>query len=261
MMLFSNACRLIICSLLSLSVHSETVRGAHRKLTSSVNLGSAENYVILAKTGISTVPDSAITGDIAVSPIDATAMTGFSLTADSTEEFSTSAQITGSAYAANYNTPTPALLTAAVGAMETAYLDAEARDNNEAARIDLGGGTLGGAFGGATTQLTPGIYTFGSDVAISASIYFKGSNTDIFIIQIEGNLEQIANTQVILEDGALAKNIFWQVSGKVTVGTDAQMKGILLVKTDVLFKTGSSLSGRVLAQTACNLQKATISAL
>jgi hypothetical protein len=38
----------------------------------------------------------------------------------------------------------------------------------------------------------------------------------------------------------------------------ANMKGILLVKTDVLFKTGSSLNGRVLAQTACNLQMATI---
>jgi hypothetical protein len=39
------------------------------------------------------------------------------------------------------------------------------------------------------------------------------------------------------------------------------MKGILLIKTDVLFETESSLSGRVLAQTACNLQKATITHL
>jgi hypothetical protein len=31
-----------------------------------------------------------------------------------------------------------------------------------------------------------------------------------------------------------------------------------LVKTDVVFVTGSSLNGRVLAQTACNLQMATI---
>jgi hypothetical protein len=36
------------------------------------------------------------------------------------------------------------------------------------------------------------------------------------------------------------------------------MEGILLVKTDVTFVTGSSLNGRVLAQTACALQKATI---
>src|ERR1035437_222016 len=38
----------------------------------SVNLGTAGNFVILAKSGISTVPTSAITGDIGVSPIDST---------------------------------------------------------------------------------------------------------------------------------------------------------------------------------------------
>jgi hypothetical protein len=36
------------------------------------------------------------------------------------------------------------------------------------------------------------------------------------------------------------------------------MEGILLVKTDVIFKTGSSLSGRILAQTRADLQMATI---
>jgi hypothetical protein len=49
-----------------------------------------------------------------------------------------------------------------------------------------------------------------------------------------------------------------QVSGNAVVGAGAHMEGILLVKTDVLFITGSSLSGHILAQTACNLQMATI---
>jgi hypothetical protein len=44
-----------------------------------VNLGTACNYVIMAKTGISTVPTSIIAGDIAVSPIAASAITGFGL--------------------------------------------------------------------------------------------------------------------------------------------------------------------------------------
>src|SRR3989339_1670007 len=47
-----------------------------------VNLGTAGNFVILTKSGISTVPSSAITGDIGVSPIDQTAITGFSLILD-----------------------------------------------------------------------------------------------------------------------------------------------------------------------------------
>jgi hypothetical protein len=51
--------------------------------------------VILTKTGVSTVPDSVITGDIGVSPIAATAMTGFGLIMDSGGEFSTSSQLHG----------------------------------------------------------------------------------------------------------------------------------------------------------------------
>ncbi len=46
----------------------------------SVELGTAGDYVILAKSGISTVPSSAVTGNIGVSPIGATAITGFSMT-------------------------------------------------------------------------------------------------------------------------------------------------------------------------------------
>jgi hypothetical protein len=257
-MLFSNACHFVFFSILSLSAHAETVRGAQRELASAVNLGTAGNYVILTKSGIDTVPASAITGNIAVSPIAATAMTGFSLTADSTNQFSTSTQITGKAFAANYATPIPTHLTTAVGDMEGAYLDADGRDNVDADRINLGTGTLGGAYGGATAPLTPGVYTFGSDVTIGSDITFSGSSTDIFIIQMTGNLIQVAGTGVYLTGGALAKNIFWQVTGNAMVDTGAHMEGILLVKTDVLFKTGSSLKGRVLAQTACNLQKATI---
>ena len=58
--------------------------------------------------------------------------------------------------------------------------------------------------------------------------------------------------------GVLAKNIFWQVATSVMVGAGAHMEGILLIKTGATFITGSSLEGRVLAQTACVLQSASI---
>jgi hypothetical protein len=74
-------------------------------------------------------------------------MTGFKFTADSTGTFSTSDQITGKVYAANYADPTPTELTVAVGAMETAYTDADGRDAGVGARLNLGAGTLGGSGG------------------------------------------------------------------------------------------------------------------
>jgi hypothetical protein len=226
--------------------------------TATVNLGTAENYVILAKSGITTVPASVITGDIAVSPIAGTFMTGFSFfPMESGGTFSSSSQITGMAFAADYAVPTPALLTTAVGDMQTAFTDAAGRGPAVGPRLNLGSGILGGDFGGPTAPLTTGVYTFGTGVTIASTIYFEGSDTDVFIIQMAGNLVQAANTNVIL-NGARAENIFWKVSGNVNVLAGAHLEGILLVQTDVTFVTGSSLYGRVLAQTACALQKATI---
>lgn len=57
-----------------------------------------------------------------------------------------------------------------------------------------------------------------------------------------GSLLQDAGTMVLL-DGVLAENIFWQVAGQVNIGAGAHMEDVLLVKTDALFVTGSSLDG------------------
>jgi hypothetical protein len=59
-----------------------------------VDLGTASDFAVLTKAGVSTVPQSVITGDVGCSPIAVTALTGFSLTADSSNEFSTSTQVT-----------------------------------------------------------------------------------------------------------------------------------------------------------------------
>jgi hypothetical protein len=53
----------------------------------------------------------------------------------------------------------------------------------------------------------------------------------------------------------------WQVAGYVDAATTSHLEGIFLVKTKVVFKSGSSLNGRILAQTASNLDSATITQL
>ena len=85
-----------------------------------VNLGSAGNYVILTKSGISTVPPCAVTGDLGASPIDSTAIPGVSLILDGSGQFATSSQVTGRVYAPDYSAPTPVTLTAAISDMQTA---------------------------------------------------------------------------------------------------------------------------------------------
>jgi hypothetical protein len=234
--------------------------------TPVVILGKASNYAILSKTGISTVPQSVITGNIAVSPIAAGSITGFALNLDvaGQEATDTTSQVNGYAYAANYGGATADALTTAVSAMETAYTDAAGRTNSDGARIDLGAGILGGAYGGPTAPLTRGVYTFSTNVNIATDIYFKGTENDVFIIQISKDLLQAESVKVFLQPTSLgtpkSENIFWQVAGFVSVGTTAHMEGIVLSMTSITFKTGSSLNGRILAQTACVLQSATITA-
>ncbi|MDP1859920.1 MAG: ice-binding family protein, partial [Gemmatimonadaceae bacterium] len=73
-----------------------------------VELGAADTYVILAKSKISNVPTSAITGNIGLSPAAASYITGFALRLPAGGTFSKSSQVTGNVYAADYAVPTPA---------------------------------------------------------------------------------------------------------------------------------------------------------
>jgi hypothetical protein len=211
------------------------------------------------------VPTSVITGDIAVSPISGSAMTGFAFSMDPGGDFATAAQVTGKAYAASYSGATATLLTTAVSAMETAYLDAAGRPNADGSRINLGAGILGGVNpGGPDSPLTPGIYTFATDVILTGNVHFKGN--EVYIIQITENFVQAAKYNVILDaadatagtNQAKPEKIFWQVGGVSVVGPGAHMEGIILAKNNIEFITGSSLNGRVLTQKKCSLQLATI---
>jgi len=214
-----------------------------------VELGTAGDFVVLAKSGISTVPTSAITGDLGISPAAATFITGFSLTVDSTNEFSTSPQITGRVYAADYATPTPSKLTAAVGDMELAFTDAAGRAPDV---TELGAGNIGGL------TLGRGVYKWGTGLLIPTDVTLTGSATDVWIFQIAQNLTLSGGARVILAGGALAKNVFWQVAGLVELGTTAHCEGVVLTRTSVTLRTGATINGRLLAQTAVDVDSSTI---
>jgi hypothetical protein len=213
-----------------------------------IDLGNAGNFGILAKSGISTVPGSQVTGDMGVSPISATAITGFSLILDGSGRFSTSTQVTGKIYAADYATPTPVVLTATVGDMEIAYNDATGRSLPDFTELETG------SIGGLT--LDPGLYKWGTTVLINADVTIAGGPDDVWIFQIAGNLTVASSASVILSGGAQAKNIFWQVAGGVgvDVGTAAHVEGVILAKAGINMQTGASINGRLLAQTAVTLQ-------
>ena len=209
-------------------------------LLAVVDLGAAADYVILAKTAISNVSTSAVTGDLGLSPAAQSFVTGFALT-DATG-YATSAQVTGKVYAADQTSPTPINLTTAVNNMLTAYNDAAGRPSPDFSELSTG--NLGGK------TLTRGLYKWTNTVTIPTNVTISGGATDVWIFQIAGDLTMSSAVNITLAGGAQAKNIFWQVAGTVTIGTTSHIEGNILSMTGITFQTGASMNGRALAQTA-----------
>lgn len=210
----------------------------------TVNLGSAGNFVILTKSGISTTGTTSITGDIGVSPIVASAITGFDLILTAAGTFSTSARVTGKVYAADYAPPTPAVMTTAISDMQTAYTDAAGRASTV---TELGAGNIGGL------TLVPGVYKWGTGVVVPVDVTLSGGANDVWIFQIAQTLTVSSGVHINLAGGAQASNIFWQVAGQTTIGTTAVFNGNILDQTAIVLNTGAVLNGRALAQTAVTL--------
>ncbi len=116
------------------------VHAAAMSQSTTVNLGTAGNFVILAKTGVSTTGVTAITGAVGISPAAASFITGFGLIADASNTFSTSSLVTGKVYASNYAPPTPTNMTTAISDMQTAYTDAAGRNLPDS--IEMGAGDI-----------------------------------------------------------------------------------------------------------------------
>lgn len=210
----------------------------------AVELGTAGNYVLLAKTGISTTGTTDILGDIAVSPVDRTALTGFGESLDASGTFATSPLVTGKLFAANMSPDTPTILTTAVSDMETAYTSAAgvAVDFTE-----LGAGEIGGL------TLDRGVYKWSSGVLVTSDVTLHGSATDVWIFQIAQGLKVQDGKSIILTGGALPENVFWQVAEDVTLQAGTTFNGIILGQTAVEMKSGAVFNGRALVQTAVTL--------
>lgn len=215
----------------------------------TVNLGTAAGYAVLAKSAISTTGATSIVGNVGLSPAAGSFITGFALSAPPTT-FTTSALVTGQVRAANYDAPTPANLTTAVLDMQAAYTDAAGRTLPDF--TELGAGDINGL------TLEPGLYKWGTGLTFANGVTLSGGPTAVWILQVAQNLTVGDGAIVTLSGGALAQNVFWQVAGAATFGTTSAFKGIILSQTGIVFNTGSSFSGRALAQTAVTLGATTV---
>lgn len=188
-----------------------------------VDLGAAETYSVLGGTSVAnTGTGTVLAGDLGLSP--AGTITGFppgtlNGTIHDKDEHAEIAQADrAEAYAA------------AAGQASTT--------------------TFAGDQAGATFH--PGVHTSAAAFANTGTMTLDadGDSNAVFIFQIGAALSSAAGSKVVLTDGALANNVYWQVVGAIALGADAKYVGTFLGAGAIAFGDGASLKGRALTPTS-----------
>jgi Ice-binding-like len=188
----------------------------------TINLGAATPYAIVAGSTITNTGSSVINGDVGLSP--GTAITGFppglvNGTTDAADSTSLGAQTSS---------------TAAFGIA-----------SGETPFTPITAGTIAG------TTITPGTYQAASALLVSGAVTLNagGNANAVFIFQTGSSLTTATGTSIVLEGGAQACNVFWTVGSSATLGTTTSFVGTILALTSITLNTGADVSGRLLAQT------------
>ncbi|WP_221389736.1 ice-binding family protein [Dyadobacter sp. NIV53] len=147
----------------------------------------------------------------------------------------------------------PGSVTATVAAdVISAYNNLQGRINNSVLTSPLQ--TL-------TPPLTPQIYYLGGAATLTGDLILDaGDDADaVFIIQINGALTTSPGSRVILQNGALPTNVYWQISGSVELGIASAFSGTIVAAGAINLLQGATLTGKGLTTTgAININNNTI---
>jgi len=110
------------------------------------------------------------------------------------------------------------------------------------AGADLGALNPGGV-------LAPGTYTSGSTMLVSTPLTLDagGNANAVWVFQIGSSLT--TNTplgNVLLANGAQAKNVFWVPTSDATIGVNTTFNGTIIAGRNSTGQTGAVINGRIL---------------
>ncbi len=185
-------------------------------------LGTAGSYAVIAGSTVTNTGPTTINGNLGVWP--GTAVTGFP----------PGIVTGGTIHSADANALD------AQGAVTTAYNALAA----EPCTADLTGQDLGGL------TLTEGVYCFSSSAQLTGQLTLnaQGNASAVFIFEMGSTLTTASNASVLVTNGGVDCNVFWQVGSSATLGTGATFVGNILALTSITLTTGASVSGRALAR-------------
>jgi Ice-binding-like/IPTL-CTERM motif len=186
------------------------------------SLGTADTFAVLGGSTVTNTGTSVITGDLGVSP--GTAVTGFP----------PGIVVGGTIHAAD------AVALQAQNDTTTAYNSLA----SQTCTADLTGQDLGGK------TLTPGVYCFSSSAGLTGTLTLNaaGNAAAVFVFKIGSTLTTASNSNVVVINGGLNCNVFWQVGSSATLGTGTRFAGNILALTSITLTTGARVFGRALAR-------------
>ena len=199
------------------------------------SVGRAQTFAALAYSAITTSNISAIVGEIGVSAGAVSTITGFDAPAYVKYGIDSLAPNDQRTILAQQD------VTALVGDIDPRACDTD--------RTNVVGGLTG------DITLHPGVTCMNSlsaEVILNGHVYLDagGDPNAFFIIRGNMTLNVADGAQVVLQNGAQACGVFWRISKEVTIGTTVKFIGTLVSGTAITMKSGSTLNGRALAQTA-----------
>ncbi|MFN2463225.1 MAG: ice-binding family protein [Candidatus Dormibacteria bacterium] len=190
-------------------------------------LGVATSFAVLAGSAVTNTGPSVISGDVGVSP--GSAITGFSGPPNGTV-------INGSIH------QTDATAAQAEADLTTAYNNAAGQKSC----TDETGKVLGQDIGTAANPLLPGVYCFTSSAQLTGALHL--STSGVYIFQVVSTLTTASDSSVVLESGASACDVYWQVGSSATLGTRTNFAGTIMALTDISVLDAVVIQGRALAR-------------
>ncbi|MEP6950127.1 MAG: ice-binding family protein [Ginsengibacter sp.] len=100
---------------------------------------------------------------------------------------------------------------------------------------------------GNSLVLTPHSYLMNGAVTFTDTLFLnaQGNANAVFFINANGPLSTGTNAQVVLINGAHARNVYWKVEGAVTIGNNSNFKGTIICNNGaIILGSGALLEGR-----------------